>query len=196
MVIILSAKLLVDFPDFSYSNEPALTIYFPNCNMKCKWCNFKKMLQIKNLKKMKVEKVLDLLEEQIDFYDIVIISGGEPLFSINEDITTQIIEKVDLIYELYGLNKKIYLFTNFLTNQYSENYYIKHCDKIFVDVKGFTPEEIMNNVNIPNFEAEYLCKKYWLLKDYEKIIFRINNLLNKQNEIPFKNKEYYDVEVI
>jgi len=183
----MRVNLYVDFPDFSYSNKPALTIYFSECNMSCKWCNFKKMLQIKNLKEMSLNRLIKLLKNYKQFYDIVIISGGEP--SLYEQEVEQIVKLSK------QLNKEVYVYTNLLNwiNIMKSDEYI---DKYYVDVKGFTPNEIAYNTKINKRLAEQLYQTYLKFRKNNKIVFRINNQLNKANEINFKNKEYYNVEVI
>ena len=176
-------NLLMDFPDQSYHNKNSLVIYFTKCNMVCNYCDFKKMLELKNLKGFDVKEIKKFIINNYNFIDEVIITGGEP--SIDNYTLRKL---VNLCYE-YDLDCVLY--SNLLD---LPDGIIADVDKIIVDVKGGNPIEICETAGITLDEAEELYDLYYKYKSCNKFIWRIPN--NIDIDINFKNIEKYDKESI
>lgn len=177
-------KVYVDFPDFSYTNKPALTIYFEDCNMNCEYCDFKKTFKLKKLNEMSITDVKKFMITNYNFYDIVIISGGEP--------TTENQELTKLINFMKYFDKEIHLYTNLL--ELDNTSIVELVDKIYVDVKGTTIDEIVKIAKISKDEAEILLNKYIKFKNNDKFIFRLNEKIG--NKIKFKNIMRYNTKEV
>jgi len=172
-------EFLIDCVDYSFVSDGSLTIYMPRCNMKCHYCNYKQMLKMKNLKSMNIINLKQFMIDNSPFYDVVVISGGEPT------IYAELPEIVKLANQL---EKEVILYTNLL--KFNDD--IIGIDKIVVDVKGFAPIPIERDVGISLSDAERLIAKYDKYKNDERFVFRLRNGLT--NVMGFKNVEYYDVE--
>ena len=173
----------IDFPDASFNGNNSLIIYFDDCNMKCNFCNYKKMQLLKNLKEVNLNDIKKFIIENIHYIDDIIITGGEPI--INEHLL------LNLLKLLSEFDKEIILYTNLLNISESIIFY---SNKIIVDVKGNNVEEIIKNTKISKENALKLFDLYNKYKLCNKFIFRLKNYMN--NEIGFKNVKYYTVESI
>jgi pyruvate formate lyase activating enzyme len=176
-------KLLMDFPDNTYTNKNSLIIYFKDCNMKCKYCDYKKMFKLKNLKEVNVNDIEKFIVGNLAFIDEIIITGGEP--------TTDVYTLRKLINLVSEYELKCILYSNLLELPDS---IIKDVDRIVVDVKGGDREEIMNNTDISYKESRILIFKYNIYKNSKKFLWRVPKDLSI--DIDFKNVEYYDKELI
>lgn len=103
-----SLKLFCDIMDIqpTYSSldfpgKMALVLFIPGCDLRCKFCHNPQLLKNKRLSQFEVESVLDEIDENIDFIDAIVISGGEPLLHV--DIVKSFIKKAkeeDLLIKL------------------------------------------------------------------------------------------------
>lgn len=156
---------LLDFPDNSFNGLSA-TIYFPFCNMKCKWCNLCKMLDTKNLKTFSICKLLEFIDENENFIDLIVISGGEPTLDPNFN---------DLVEHFYEMGIKVILYTNLSINI---DKIIDLVDSVYVDYKGNTIQEIIDNTGVKTNVARNTLNNYDKYKYHEKVIFRVNENIN------------------
>lgn len=82
----------------------ACTMYLAGCDFRCPYCHNRDMvLRSNELDAVELGPILKYIEENSDFLDGVVISGGEPL--LNKDIR-------ELIKKLRGLGMKIKIDTN------------------------------------------------------------------------------------
>lgn len=90
----------IDHPD-----NITLTVFLAGCNMNCKCCFNKSIIDIPDNNLIPVSEVYKTLTTRSDFIDSVTISGGEPLIDI--DSVKELINGVN-----YNSYMKINLFTN------------------------------------------------------------------------------------
>jgi pyruvate formate lyase activating enzyme len=63
----------------------ACTVYLAGCNMRCPYCHNKEIvINADSIEGMPEDDILRYIEENSDFVDAVIVSGGEPL--MNKDV--------------------------------------------------------------------------------------------------------------
>ena len=86
----------LDFP-----GKMALVIFNPGCDLRCKYCHNPHLLNHEIITKDQINEIKKVIYEDIDFIDGLVISGGEPLLSLN--VVKEYIEiakKEDLLIKL------------------------------------------------------------------------------------------------
>lgn len=87
-----------------WEGKVACTIYLAGCDLRCPYCHNRDMvLHPNDIDGLELEPILKYIQENSDFLDGVVISGGEPL--LNPDIK-------DLIKKFRSLGMKIKIDTN------------------------------------------------------------------------------------
>jgi pyruvate formate lyase activating enzyme len=82
----------------------AAVIYLPGCNMRCPFCHNRELvLESTQMDEIPLEAIKEYLEENVEFLDGVVVSGGEP--TIHPDLP-------DLMRWLRSLGARIKLDTN------------------------------------------------------------------------------------
>ncbi len=116
---------LIDYPPYS-----AMTIFLPNCNMRCAYChNSELVLCPETLGTITEEEILTYLNDKKQWIDAVCITGGEP--------TLHGKELIEFMKKVKELNLRIKLDTNG-TNPtlLAEIINQKLVDYIAMDIKG------------------------------------------------------------
>ena len=79
------------YSSLDYPGKMSLVLFIPGCDLRCKYCHNPQLLKNEKFTKWDVEEVLDEIDENKDFIDAIVISGGEPLLHV--DIVKQFIKK-------------------------------------------------------------------------------------------------------
>lgn len=171
----------IECPDFLMSDSVGAIIYFDDCNLNCKYCDYKNVIRMKDLKFVRFDELFNTIKQYLIFFDNIIITGGEPLLFKNE-----VIKIIDFAKRK---GKGIWLYTNL-----SENIddIINDIDKIVVDVKGISVDEIMKNCGCNISIAKNIIKNYEKYYDNDKFLFRISDYISNEN-IKFKNIKKYNI---
>lgn len=171
----------VECPDFLMSDGVGVVIYFSKCNLNCKYCDYRNVIRIKDLKFVKFEELFDTIENYLNFFDNIVITGGEPLLFKDE-----VVKIIDFAKRR---SKSIWLYTN-LSDDVSD--ILDGVDKFVVDVKGTSVDEIIENCGCSVSVAENIIENYKKYCDNDKFLFRISDCIDSEN-IKFKNVERYSV---
>lgn len=76
----------LDFP-----GKMALVLFIPGCDLRCKYCHNPELIKNTKLSKWDIEEILDEVDNNLDFIDAIVISGGEAMLHV--DIVKQFIKK-------------------------------------------------------------------------------------------------------
>ncbi len=79
------------YSSLDYPGKMALVLFIPGCDLRCKYCHNPQLLKNEKFTPWEVEEVLDEVDENIDFIDAIVISGGEPLLHV--DVVKEFIKK-------------------------------------------------------------------------------------------------------
>lgn len=170
----------IECPDFLMSDGVGIVVYFSECNLKCKKCDYINMLKNKDLRYIIFDEVFDVIEKYIEYIDNIIISGGEPLLFRNEMLR--------IVYFAKKHKKGVWIYTNLFRNV---DDIIDDVNKVVVDVKGKDILEIMNNCNCDSNIAQNIFKNYKKYCNNNKFIFRLSEYID--SDIKFKNIEKYKI---
>ncbi|UVX69130.1 MAG: 4Fe-4S single cluster domain protein [Bacteriophage sp.] len=98
----------IDDNDMINTDSMALTIYFQGCNLKCEGCHNPSLQPFTGGIEYTPIRLLYELDTDYDLsqYDTVCLLGGEPLLQHKSSL-------IDLIYYLYKIGKKVWLYTGF-----------------------------------------------------------------------------------
>ena len=173
--------LAVECPDFVMSDGVAVVVYFGVCNLRCKHCDFRKMMMMKDVKCINYNVLFDVMEKYLDFIDNVVVTGGEPL--LFPDIVFEIVEFAK------SNGKGVWLYTN-LSNDISDLFGL--VDRVVVDVKGVSVEDIMRNCSCDELLAECMLRNYMKYACNDKFVFRVPSFIS-DCWIDFRNIERYEV---
>ena len=170
----LQKMSLIDYPPYS-----AMTIFLPNCNMRCAYChNPELVLCPETLATISEEEVITYLKEKKQWIDAVCITGGEP--------TLHGKELIEFMKKVKELNFRIKLDTNgtnptLLTEIINE----KLVDYIAMDIKG--PLNKYGYIANASVNVENIKKSVDLIKnsgvDYEFRTTMPPDLLGKDDLI-------------
>ncbi len=69
---------IIDMSTVDYSGKISSVIFFYGCNFRCPFCYNIKLLEGNDYREEKVSDLLDSINENIDFIDAVVFTGGEP----------------------------------------------------------------------------------------------------------------------
>lgn len=89
------------YSSLDYPKKMALVLFTPGCDIRCKFCHNPQLIKYDTLNKMEVELIKDEVDENIDFIDAIVLSGGEPLLHL--DVIKQFIAQAkdaDLLIKL------------------------------------------------------------------------------------------------
>ena len=122
---------LTEFPE-----QISLVLYTPSCLCRCPWCFNGSLIEKKPLS---YKQMKDAIDEQGDFIDGVVFSGGEPL--LNPHL-------YKIVRYAKDCNLKVKINTNGIVfKKCSQNWHLPYVDHINISIKG-TPAEY-----------SYLCSK-------------------------------------
>ncbi|MBO7719341.1 MAG: anaerobic ribonucleoside-triphosphate reductase activating protein [Methanosphaera sp.] len=79
------------YSSLDYPGKMALVLFIPGCDLRCKYCHNPQLLKNEKFTPWELEEVFDAVDENIDFIDAIVISGGEPLLHV--DIVKKFIKK-------------------------------------------------------------------------------------------------------
>ena len=107
----------------------ACTIYLAGCDFRCPYCHNKSIVvDADDAEEMDEERIFNFIQENSDFLDGVVISGGEP--TLNSDLPV-------LIRRLRGMGMKIKLDTNGYHPDVLEDLIgAGYIDKVAMDIKA------------------------------------------------------------
>ncbi len=173
---------IVEFPVSSFTGKTDFVITYNKCSVGCDKCNLKL-----NGKGIKYNNVLGELKAVAPFIDNIIITGGEPLEYKNVNKLIKDINK--LINENSNRNVKIHLYTSGVKTKKFFKLPFDLLDKIYIDYKGNSVNEIIENTKLDKVEATELLSLYHKVSKFNKVVFRSSTIVDDfiKNEIV-----YYD----
>ena len=115
------------YSSLDYPGKMALVLFIPGCDLRCKYCHNPQLLKNEKFAPWELEEVFDAVDENIDFIDAIVISGGEPLLHV--DVVKKFIKKAK------KENLLIKLDTNGLHPDGVEKV-IKSLDYVAMDIKA------------------------------------------------------------
>ena len=142
----------------------ACTIYLAECDFRCPYCHNKSIvLNPEEADELDDEKIFNYIQENSDFLDGVVISGGEP--TLNKDLP-------DLIKRLRKIGMKIKLDTNGYHPDVLEDLIgAGYIDKIAMDIKAPLTKERYSAVAGTKIDPELLKRSIKIIMesgiDYE-----------------------------
>ncbi|MCD7781536.1 MAG: anaerobic ribonucleoside-triphosphate reductase activating protein [Methanosphaera sp.] len=71
------------YSSLDYPGKMALVLFTPGCDLRCRYCHNPQLLKSEKLTRMDVDLILDELDDNIDFIDGIVLSGGEPLLKVD-----------------------------------------------------------------------------------------------------------------
>lgn len=89
------------YSSLDYPKKMALVLFTPGCDIRCKFCHNPQLIKYDTLNQMEVDLIKDEVDDNIDFIDAIVLSGGEPLLHV--DIIKQFIKQAkdaDLLVKL------------------------------------------------------------------------------------------------
>lgn len=72
------------YSSLDYPGKMALVLFTPGCNLRCKYCHNPQLLKNQELKKWDIEEIEEEVENNLDFIDAIVLSGGEPLLHLDD----------------------------------------------------------------------------------------------------------------
>lgn len=72
------------YSSLDYPGKMALVLFTPGCNLRCKYCHNPQLLKNQELSKWDIEEIEEEVENNLDFIDAIVLSGGEPLLHVND----------------------------------------------------------------------------------------------------------------
>ncbi|MDO5825253.1 MAG: anaerobic ribonucleoside-triphosphate reductase activating protein [Methanosphaera sp. rholeuAM130] len=79
------------YSSLDYPGKMALVLFIPGCDLRCRYCHNPQLLKNEKFTPWELEEVLDAIDENVDFIDAIVISGGEPLLHV--DVVKKFIKK-------------------------------------------------------------------------------------------------------
>lgn len=71
------------YSSLDYPGKMALVLFTPGCNLRCKYCHNPQLLKNQELTKWDIEEIEEEVENNMDFIDAIVLSGGEPLLHVD-----------------------------------------------------------------------------------------------------------------
>ena len=136
----------------------ACTIYLPECDFRCPYCHNKSIvLEPEKADELDDEKIFNFMEENKDFLDGAVISGGEP--TLHKDLK-------DLIKRIRKIGLKIKLDTNGYHPDVLEDLIgAGYIDKVAMDIKAPLTNERYSAVAGTNIDVELLRRSIKIIMD-------------------------------
>lgn len=125
------------YSSLDYPKKMALVLFTQGCDLRCKYCHNPQLLKLEKPTPLEVEMTLNEIDENVDFIDGIVLSGGEPLLQV--ETIKKFIDKAK------SLNLKIKLDTNGL-----------HPDKII---------KIIDNIDYVAMDIKAPLDKYYKITD-------------------------------
>lgn len=72
------------YSSLDYPGKMALVLFTPGCDLRCKYCHNPQLLKNQQLTKWDIEEIEEEVENNIDFIDAIVLSGGEPLLHVDD----------------------------------------------------------------------------------------------------------------
>lgn len=72
------------YSSLDYPGKMALVLFTPGCNLRCKYCHNPQLLKNQELSKWDIGEIEEEVENNLDFIDAIVLSGGEPLLHVND----------------------------------------------------------------------------------------------------------------
>ena len=72
------------YSSLDYPGKMALVLFTPGCDLRCKYCHNPQLLKNRVLTKWDIEEIEEEVENNIDFIDAIVLSGGEPLLHLDD----------------------------------------------------------------------------------------------------------------
>jgi pyruvate formate lyase activating enzyme len=72
------------YSSLDYPGKMSLVLFTPGCDLRCKYCHNPQLLKQTELSKLDLMEIQDELDENVDFIDGIVLSGGEPLLHLDE----------------------------------------------------------------------------------------------------------------
>ena len=147
-----------------WDGKVACTIYLAECDFRCPYCHNKDIvLNPEAADELDEEKIFNYIQENSDFLDGVVISGGEP--TLNKELP-------DLIKKLRGMGMKIKLDTNGYHPDVLEDLIgAGYIDKVAMDIKAPLTKERYSAVAGTEIDPELLKRSIRIIMesgiDYE-----------------------------
>jgi pyruvate formate lyase activating enzyme len=142
----------------------ACTVYLAGCDFRCPYCHNKSIVvSAEQADELDDAKIFDYIEENSDFLDGVVISGGEP--TLNKELP-------DLIKKFRSMGMKIKLDTNgYHPDVVDDLVGAGYIDKVAMDIKAPLTDERYSSVAGKPIDASRLKKTVKILMesgiDYE-----------------------------
>ena len=89
------------YSSLDYPKKMALVLFTPGCDLRCKYCHNPQLLKHEKLTDLEIENTISEIEDNLDFIDAIVLSGGEPLLQL--DVIKKFIKKakqLDLLIKL------------------------------------------------------------------------------------------------
>lgn len=67
------------YSSLDYPGKMALVLFTPGCDLRCKFCHNPQLLKNQHLSQWDIEEIMEEVENNMDFIDAIVLSGGEPL---------------------------------------------------------------------------------------------------------------------
>ncbi|RAP51782.1 MAG: anaerobic ribonucleoside-triphosphate reductase activating protein [Methanosphaera sp. rholeuAM270] len=72
------------YSSLDYPGKMSLVLFTPGCNLRCKYCHNPQLLKNQHLTRDDILEIEEEVENNIDFIDAIVLSGGEPLLHIDD----------------------------------------------------------------------------------------------------------------
>lgn len=71
------------YSSLDYPGKMSLVLFTPGCDLRCKYCHNPQLIKNQELSKWDVEEIMAEVDNNIDFIDAIVLSGGEPLLHVD-----------------------------------------------------------------------------------------------------------------
>lgn len=72
------------YSSLDYPGKMALVLFTPGCDLRCRYCHNPQLLKNQKLTKWDIEEIQEEVENNMDFIDAIVLSGGEPLLHLQD----------------------------------------------------------------------------------------------------------------
>jgi pyruvate formate lyase activating enzyme len=156
---------ITDISTVDWYGNVSLVVFFAGCNFRCPYCQNSSLIPINSGEDVSIELIQKRIEDEIDFIDAVVCTGGEPLLQ-----PMSLLEVAKLVKKL---NLKLMIDTNgSIPSVIRKIIDLKLVDRMAIDVKA-------------PFNSKDYCKTVGLTTDCDILIKKIEKSLDicKKNSI-------------
>ena len=72
-----------NYSSLDFPGKMALVLFTPGCDLRCKYCHNPQLIKNEHLSRWDVEEIEEEIDNNIDFIDAIVLSGGEPILHVD-----------------------------------------------------------------------------------------------------------------